>query len=138
MEIIFEPQTAHLTIISVNDCRSDPDGCLCEHKTPAAFRVCECTGSVDCVFIPMCVHICMCEKERFEGKKNPLQSVVNVTAPQWHRRGEREGWPRIRILSSRFVPPFRGNRATRSVAPFFRRASHCLRLNGRTQGQNAS
>ena len=34
MEIIFEPQTAHLTIISVNDCRSDPDGCLYEHKTP--------------------------------------------------------------------------------------------------------
>lgn len=71
MEIIFEPQTAHLTIISVNDCRSDPDECLYEHKTPTVSLFVNMQGPLS--LLRVCV--CVCVYVWLEGK-NPLQSTV--------------------------------------------------------------
>lgn len=70
MEIIFEPQTAHLTIISVNDCRSDPDECLYEHKTPTVSLFVNIQGPPSSLSLSL---TCVCVW--LEGK-NPLQSTV--------------------------------------------------------------
>lgn len=132
MEIIFEPQTAHLTIISVNDCRSDPDGCLYEHKTPTVSLFVNIQGpSLPPLYLSTCVYT-------YGSKgKIPFNRWSTTVQKRRLRRGK-EGWTNSYTFRS-----FLLSRNQVTVALFisflfpffFRQRGHCPWLNGREKGQ---
>lgn len=136
MEIIFEPQTAHLTIISVNDCRSDPDGCLYEHKTPTVSLFVNIQGpSLPPLYLSTCVYV-----YTYGSKgKIPFNRWSTTVQKRRLRRGK-EGWTNSYTFRRRFVPSFEkpSHRCPfyfLSFSFFFRQRGHCPWLNGREKGQ---